>query len=114
MTDGPLGLRKAEGFDFTNSVPSICFPTASALASSWNPALVQKMGETLEIESQTNDFQIVLDPGVNMKRSRLLGRNFEYFSEYPVLAGEVAVSFINGLQSQGVRTSMKNAIITLI
>ncbi|WP_233579290.1 glycoside hydrolase family 3 N-terminal domain-containing protein [Flavobacterium sp. LB2P53] len=72
------------------------------------------MGETLEIESQTNDLQIVLDPGVNMKRSPLLGRNFEYFSEDPVLAGKVAVSFINGLQSQGVGTSMKNAIITLI
>lgn len=108
MTDGPHGLRKAEGFDFTNSVPSTCFPTASALASSWNPSLAQKMGEALGIESQANDVQILLGPGVNMKRSPLGGRNFEYFSEDPVLAGKIAVGFINGVQSQGVGTSMKH------
>ncbi|MFV8326622.1 glycoside hydrolase family 3 C-terminal domain-containing protein [Flavobacterium sp. ZS1P14] len=108
MTDGPHGLRKAEGFDFTNSVPATCFPTASALASSWNPALAQKMGEALAIESQANDVQILLGPGVNMKRSPLGGRNFEYFSEDPILAGTIATSFINGVQSQGVGTSMKH------
>ncbi|TRW99765.1 glycosyl hydrolase [Flavobacterium gawalongense] len=108
MTDGPHGLRKAEGFDFTNSVPATCFPTASALASSWNPALAQKMGEALGIESQANDVQILLGPGVNMKRSPLGGRNFEYFSEDPILAGKIATSFINGVQSQGVGTSMKH------
>ncbi len=108
MTDGPHGLRKAEGFDFTNSVPSTCFPTASALASSWNTALAQKMGEALGIEAQANDVQILLGPGVNMKRSPLGGRNFEYFSEDPVLAGKIAVGFINGVQSQGVGTSMKH------
>ncbi|MFV8341314.1 glycoside hydrolase family 3 C-terminal domain-containing protein [Flavobacterium sp. XS2P39] len=108
MTDGPHGLRKAEGFDFTNSVPATCFPTASALASSWNPALAQKMGEALGIESQANDVQILLGPGVNMKRSPLGGRNFEYFSEDPILAGTIATSFINGVQSQGVGTSMKH------
>jgi beta-glucosidase len=108
MTDGPHGLRKAVGFDFTNSVPATCFPTASALASSWNPALAQKMGEALGIESQANDVQILLGPGVNMKRSPLGGRNFEYFSEDPILAGKIAASFINGVQSQGVGTSMKH------
>lgn len=108
MTDGPHGLRKAEGFDFTNSVPSTCFPTASALASSWNPALAQKMGEALGIESQANDVQILLGPGVNMKRSPLGGRNFEYFSEDPVLAGKIAIGYISGVQSQGVGTSMKH------
>lgn len=108
MTDGPHGLRKAEGFDFTNSVPATCFPTASALASSWNPALAQKMGEALGIESQANDVQILLGPGVNMKRSPLGGRNFEYFSEDPILAGNIATAFIKGVQSQGVGTSMKH------
>lgn len=108
MTDGPHGLRKAIGFDFTNSVPATCFPTASALASSWNPALAKKMGEALAIESQANDVQILLGPGVNMKRSPLGGRNFEYFSEDPILAGKIAAAFINGVQSQGVGTSMKH------
>ncbi|WP_264566599.1 glycoside hydrolase family 3 C-terminal domain-containing protein [Flavobacterium sp. N3904] len=108
MTDGPHGLRKAVGFDFTNSVPATCFPTASALASSWNTALAQKMGEALALESQANDVQILLGPGVNMKRSPLGGRNFEYFSEDPILAGRIATAFINGVQSQGVGTSMKH------
>lgn len=108
MTDGPHGLRKAEGFDFTNSVPATCFPTASAVASSWNPALAQKMGEALGIESQANDVQILLGPGVNMKRSPLGGRNFEYFSEDPILAGTIATGYINGVQSQGVGTSIKH------
>ncbi len=108
MTDGPHGLRKAEGFDFTNSVPATCFPTASAVASSWNPALAQKMGEALAIESQANDVQILLGPGVNMKRSPLGGRNFEYFSEDPILAGTIATGYINGVQSQGVGTSIKH------
>lgn len=108
MTDGPHGLRKAEGFDFTKSVPSTCFPTASSLASSWDPKLAQKMGEALGIEAQANDVQILLGPGVNMKRSPLGGRNFEYFSEDPILAGKIAISFINGVQSQGVGTSLKH------
>lgn len=108
MTDGPHGLRKAVGFDFTNSVPATCFPTASAVASSWNPALAQKMGEALGIESQANDVQILLGPGVNMKRSPLGGRNFEYFSEDPILAGTIAIGYINGVQSQGVGTSIKH------
>ncbi|WP_395042987.1 glycoside hydrolase family 3 C-terminal domain-containing protein [Flavobacterium sp.] len=108
MTDGPHGLRKAVGFDFLNSVPATCFPTASAIASSWDVNLAQKMGETIAIECQTNNVQILLGPGVNMKRSPLGGRNFEYFSEDPVLAGKIASGFINGVQSQGVGTSMKH------
>lgn len=108
LSDGPHGLRKTEGLDFTNSLPATCFPTASALASSWNPALAQKMGEALAIESQANDVQILLGPGVNMKRSPLGGRNFEYFSEDPVLAGNMAIGFINGVQSQGIGSSLKH------
>lgn len=108
MTDGPHGLRKAEGFDFTNSVPSTCFPTASALAASWNPNLAHRIGEALGNECQANDVQILLGPGVNMKRSPLGGRNFEYFSEDPLLAGKMAVAIIKGVQSKGVGTSLKH------
>ena len=108
MTDGPHGLRKAEGFDFTNSVPATCFPTASGLASSWNKELVKRVGEALATESQANDVQILLGPGINMKRSPLGGRNFEYFSEDPVLSGKIAAAFINGVQSKGVGTSLKH------
>jgi beta-glucosidase len=108
MTDGPHGLRKAVGTDFTNSVPATCFPTAAGLASSWNPALLNEMGIALGEECQANNVQFLLGPGVNMKRSPLGGRNFEYFSEDPVLAGKMAAALINGLQSQGIGASLKH------
>jgi beta-glucosidase len=108
MTDGPHGLRKAVGTDFTNSVPATCFPTAAGLASSWNPALLTRMGVALGEECQANNVQFILGPGVNMKRSPLGGRNFEYFSEDPVLAGKMAAALIRGVQSQGVGTSLKH------
>jgi beta-glucosidase len=108
MTDGPHGVRKAVGSDFMNSVPATCFPTASALAATWNPDLARQIGEALGKEAQADDVQILLGPGVNMKRSPLCGRNFEYFSEDPVLAGTMAVGLINGIQSQGVGTSLKH------
>lgn len=108
MTDGPHGLRKATGTDFTNSVPATCFPTAAGLASSWNPALLTRMGVALGEECQANNVQFLLGPGVNMKRSPLGGRNFEYFSEDPVLAGKMAAALIKGVQSQGIGTSLKH------
>jgi beta-glucosidase len=108
MTDGPHGLRKAVGTDFTNSVPATCFPTAAGLASSWNPLLLHEMGVALGEECQANDVQFLLGPGVNMKRSPLGGRNFEYFSEDPVLAGKMAAALIDGVQSQGVGASLKH------
>ncbi len=108
MTDGPHGLRKAKGTDFNNSVPATCFPTASALASSWNADLLGKVGTALGRECQANDVQILLGPGINMKRSPLGGRNFEYFSEDPVLAGFLSAALINGVQGQGVGTSLKH------
>jgi len=108
MTDGPHGLRKTEGFDLANSVPATCFPTASALASSWDVSLLETVGQALGRESQANDVQILLGPGVNMKRSPLGGRNFEYFSEDPILSGKLAAAFIRGVQSQGVGTSLKH------
>ena len=108
MADGPHGVRKAEGFDLANSVPATCFPTASALASSWDVSLLEAVGQALGRESQASDVQILLGPGVNMKRSPLGGRNFEYFSEDPILSGKLAAAYINGVQSQGVGTSLKH------
>ena len=108
MTDGPHGLRKVEGAGLSTSVPATCFPTASALASSWDTDLIQQVGVALAEESQANDVQILLGPGVNMKRSSLGGRNFEYFSEDPLLAGKMAAAYIQAVQSQGVGTSLKH------
>jgi len=108
MTDGPHGLRKATGPNTAESVPATCFPTASALASSWNTELLRQVGEALAQECQTHDVQLLLGPGINMKRSPQGGRNFEYFSEDPVLAGQLAAAYIQGVQGQGVGTSLKH------
>jgi beta-glucosidase len=110
MTDGPHGLRKVEGegLGLSTSVPATCFPTASALASSWDTELIRQVGMALADEAQARDVQILLGPGINMKRSPLGGRNFEYFSEDPLLAGKMAAAYIEGVQSQGVGTSLKH------
>jgi len=108
LTDGPHGVRKAAGTDFTNSAPATCFPTASALASSWDVELVREIGEALGRESQALDVQVLLGPGVNMKRSPLCGRNFEYYSEDPTLAGKLAAAHVQGVQSQGVGACLKH------
>jgi beta-glucosidase len=101
-------VRKGQGAGLSESVPATCFPTASALACSWDIDLVRQIGAALGEESQAIDVQILLGPGVNMKRSPLGGRNFEYFSEDPLLAGKLAVAYIQGVQSQGVGTSLKH------
>ncbi len=112
MTDGPHGLRKqnatADNLGLNDSVPSTCFPTASATACSFDRELMYKMGESLGEKCLREDVSVILGPGVNMKRSPLCGRNFEYFSEDPVLAGEMAAALINGIQSKGVGTSLKH------
>ena len=108
VSDGPHGLRKVEGGGLLTSVPATCFPTASAIASSWDTELIREIGVALAEECQANDVQILLGPGVNMKRSPLGGRNFEYFSEDPVLAGNMAAAYIQGVQSLGVGTSLKH------
>jgi beta-glucosidase len=106
MTDGPHGLRKSiEGF---SGMPATCFPTASALASTWNTDILYRVGGAIGVEAQAADVQVVLGPGVNMKRSPLGGRNFEYFSEDPVLAGEMAVAHISGMKAQGIGASLKH------
>jgi len=108
LTDGPHGVRKAAGTDFTNSAPATCFPTASALACSWDEALLREVGEALGREAQALDVQVLLGPGLNMKRSPLCGRNFEYFSEDPTLAGRLAAAHVQGVQSQGVGACLKH------
>ncbi|MBT2725808.1 glycoside hydrolase family 3 C-terminal domain-containing protein [Bacillus sp. ISL-75] len=112
VTDGPHGLRKqAQGADHLgiyNSVPSTCFPSAAGMASSWNRELIEKVGIALGEECQAEDVAVLLGPGVNIKRSPLCGRNFEYFSEDPYLASEMAANHVKGVQSQGVGTSLKH------
>jgi beta-glucosidase len=108
ITDGPHGVRKGQGAGLTTSLPATCFPTASALACSWDAGLIEQIGVALGQESQACDVQVLLGPGINMKRSPLGGRNFEYFSEDPLLAGKLAAAYIKGVQSQGVGTSLKH------
>jgi beta-glucosidase len=108
LSDGPHGLRKVEGGGLPTSVPATCFPTASALASSWDTELIREVGVALAEECQAHDVQILLGPGINLKRSPLGGRNFEYFSEDPLLAGKMGAAYIQGVQSQGVGTSLKH------
>ena len=113
ITDGPHGLRKknpekSDKIGLDNSVPTTCFPTAATTACSWDRDLLYKMGEALGEECLAEKVSVILGPGTNMKRSPLCGRNFEYFSEDPVLAGEMAASLINGVQSKGVGTSLKH------
>ncbi len=113
MADGPHGVRREQkqtsfGNVFMPAMPATCFPPAVTLASSWDTELVKEVGKALGEESLDHEVQILLGPGVNIKRSPLCGRNFEYFSEDPYLAGELAVAYIDGVQSTGVGTSLKH------
>ncbi len=113
LADGPTGVRKSPSSHapgIGDSLPATCFPTASALASSWDVELAHDVGKAIGIEAQVQGVQIVLGPGVNLKRSPLAGRNFEYLSEDPVLAGEMAAGFIEGVQGQGAGTSLKHFV----
>jgi len=111
LSDGPHGLRRAPATNkpgYGDQLPATCFPTASALAATWDLDLIYKVGQTLGEECQAQEVNVLLGPGVNIKRSVLGGRNFEYFSEDPILSGEMGAAFINGVQSQGVGTSLKH------
>lgn len=112
VSDGPHGLRKQQGkgdhLGLNESIPATCFPTAVTVASSWDRSLVRRMGEALGEEARSERVSVLLGPGTNIKRSPLCGRNFEYFSEDPYLAGEMAAAYINGVQSKGVGTSLKH------
>lgn len=111
LSDGPTGLRKAasgqEG-GLGSSLPATCFPTASALGASWDIQLAFEVGQAIGRECQVQGVQVLLAPGVNMKRSPLGGRNFEYFAEDPALAGEMAAAYIRGVQSEGVGACLKH------
>ena len=114
MADGPHGLRRAPESDkagFGNQLPATCFPTASAMSATWNTGLIHELGSAIGREAQTMDVDILLAPGVNIKRSPLTGRNFEFYSEDPVQSGEIATAFIDGVQSQGVGTCIKHFAI---
>lgn len=112
VSDGPHGLRKQDDkgdhLGMNDSIKAVCFPPAVLSACSFDRKLMQEMGETIGKEAQANDVSVVLGPAVNIKRSPLCGRNFEYYSEDPYLAGEIAAAFINGVQSQHVGTSIKH------
>jgi beta-glucosidase len=112
MTDGPHGLRKQEAganpMSVGDSMEAVCFPAAAALASSFDRELLYHVGETLGNECQAEDVAVLLGPGANIKRSPLCGRNFEYFSEDPYLSGEMAASWIRGLQNQGIGACLKH------
>ncbi len=113
-TDGPHGIRKrAEKMDKEQAtslkgVPAICYPTAATTACSWDPDLIYEMGVLLGEECLKEQVTVLLGPGTNIKRSPLCGRNFEYFSEDPYLAGEISAAFVNGVQSKGIGTSLKH------
>ncbi len=112
VTDGPHGLRKqeiaADHLGAGGSVAATCFPPAATMASTWDPALITELGSALGKECLAEGVSVVLGPGVNIKRSPLCGRNFEYFSEDPFLSGQMALAHIQGVQAQGVGTSIKH------
>lgn len=105
LSDGPHGLRKQESaqdcMGIAESRPATCFPTASALACSFDPELVERVGAAIGEEARRQGVDVVLGPGVNIKRHPLCGRNFEYFSEDPVVSGELGAAMVRGIQSHG-------------
>ena len=113
VADGPHGLRRAPSTDkmgYGDQAPATCFPTASALSATWDVDLLNEVGQALGQESNALGVDILLGPGINIKRSPLGGRNFEYFSEDPFLSGKLGAAYINGVQSKGVGTSLKHYV----
>ncbi len=112
LTDGPHGLRKqggkADHLGLNNSIPATCYPTAAGLANSWDETLLEEVGEHLGLEAASEGVSVLLGPGCNIKRSPLCGRNFEYFSEDPLLAGKMAAALIRGIQSNGISACVKH------
>ena len=112
MSDGPHGVRRqlgdADYLGIAQAEKATCFPTASALAATWNPELARAMGEALGLEARSLGVDVLLGPGLNIKRSPLCGRNFEYFSEDPILAGTMAAGLVDGIQSTGTAACPKH------
>ncbi|WP_166244263.1 beta-glucosidase family protein [Paenibacillus turpanensis] len=112
LADGPHGIRKqaeaADHLGLNESIPATCFPTAATVANSWSVELAEKIGDYLGIEAVAQKVNVLLGPGINMKRNPLAGRNFEYFSEDPYLAGKLAAGMIRGIQSHGISACVKH------
>ena len=112
MSDGPHGVRRQLGegdhLGIGASKPATCFPTACTVANTWDPALAEEMGEALGKEAHDLDVNVLLGPGMNIKRNPLCGRNFEYYSEDPIVAGRMAAGLIRGIQSNGVSACPKH------
>ncbi|MBU5593730.1 glycoside hydrolase family 3 C-terminal domain-containing protein [Amphibacillus sp. MSJ-3] len=112
LADGPHGVRKqaaaADHLGLNPSIPATCFPTAATVANSWDVDLINKMGQRLGSEAVSEKVNVLLGPGINIKRNPLAGRNFEYFSEDPYLTGKLAASLIQGIQSNGIAASVKH------
>ena len=112
LSDGPHGLRKQEGasdqLGLNGSVPATCYPTAATIANSWDPELGEAIGRHIGNEAAVQEVNVVLGPGLNIKRSPLCGRNFEYFSEDPYLAGKMAAGYIRGIQENGISACPKH------
>ena len=112
LSDGPHGIRKQEGagdqLGLNGSLPATCYPTAATIANSWDPALGEEIGEYLGTEAASQDVCVLLGPGLNIKRSPFCGRNFEYFSEDPYLAGKMAAGYVRGIQKNGVAACPKH------
>ena len=112
LADGPHGLRrqgkKGDFLGIRKSLPATCFPVAACLSNSWDQVLEEAVGEALGEEARIQNVQILLGPGLNIKRNPLCGRNFEYFSEDPYLSGKMAAAFIRGIQSRGVGACPKH------
>ncbi len=112
LADGPHGIRRqavaADKLGLNAGVPATCYPTVATVANSWNTDLGERVGEYLGEEAVFQNVNVLLGPGINMKRNPLCGRNFEYFSEDPYLAGKMAAGYIRGIQSQGVSACVKH------
>ncbi len=112
LADGPHGIRKqakaADHLGLNASIPATCYPTAATVANSWNEKLGEKVGQCLGEEAVAQKVNVLLGPGINMKRNPLCGRNFEYFSEDPYLAGKIAAGYIRGIQSHGISACVKH------
>nr|AFN84567.1 beta-glucosidase-related glycosidase [uncultured bacterium scaffold00090] len=114
-SDGPHGIRKQLGagdqLGINESLKATCFPTAATVANSWDEALGEDVGKALGEEASVQDVQVLLGPGLNIKRSPLCGRNFEYFSEDPYLSGKMAAAYVRGIQSRGVYACPKHLAV---
>jgi beta-glucosidase len=111
MADGPHGVRKVASLldpEARGTLPATCFPTASLLGATWDPALVERVGAALGLEARAADVDVLLGPGVNIKRTPLCGRNFEYLSEDPLLAGAMGAAWVRGLQAHGADACVKH------